>query len=227
MPEGLIAPDQAARYKEFGDWIRGCYSDGGGGLLGKVEHARRSEPGAARTELLLEFGGPTLIERVVVREDQTQGEAVRGWSVRAQLPGSVAWQEIANGTSMGNKWIVLLEKNLTVTALKTVVTKTASGGTAVLRSTSAHLCSRASSGARCRLRRGLAAGGAGTQINMLGDAKTLDECCDACSAEKACVLFVAKTQPIDGHTCMLYSATNSSADKAVAGAVSGTPQRRA
>ena len=34
-PDGLIAADQAARYKEFGAWIRYCYE--GAGLRGKVQ----------------------------------------------------------------------------------------------------------------------------------------------------------------------------------------------
>jgi hypothetical protein len=47
-PEGMIAPDQAARYKEFGDWMRGCY--GGEGRQGAVEYARGSTRGLTRTE---------------------------------------------------------------------------------------------------------------------------------------------------------------------------------
>jgi hypothetical protein len=70
-PEGLIAPDQAARYKEFGDWMRGCYY--GSGVAGKVEHALGSpEAGAAQ---LVRFAAPRSIDRVVLREDQTDGQA--------------------------------------------------------------------------------------------------------------------------------------------------------
>ena len=35
-PEGLIAPDQVERYKEFGDWQRGCYS--GAGQVGALSY---------------------------------------------------------------------------------------------------------------------------------------------------------------------------------------------
>jgi hypothetical protein len=43
-----------------------------------------------------------------------------------------AWTRIANGTSMGNKWIKLLDTNLTVSALRTVVTATARCGDLIL-----------------------------------------------------------------------------------------------
>ena len=66
------------------------------------------------------------------------------------------------------------------------MTKTARGGTARLRST-----------AVCTLRLDVAAGGAGSQVNMLGDAKTLDECCDACTTDVTCALFVALPQALE------------------------------
>ena len=127
---------------------------------------------------------------------------------------------------MGNKWIKLLDQNVTVTALKTVVTATfPSGSVAKLRSLSAHRCSRATTYAQCTLKENFAAGGAGASTQLLGDAKTIDECCDACSSDHTCQLFVAFPQPIDGHTCMLYTALNASADQVVKGAISGSPQR--
>jgi hypothetical protein len=78
---------------------------------------------------------------------------------------------------------------------------------------------------QCTLRQDFAAGGAGNTTQLIGDAKTLDECCDACAGDPACKLFVGLPQKIDGHTCMLYTALNTSADRVVQGAVSGSPQR--
>jgi alpha-L-fucosidase len=145
-PEGLIAPDQVKRYKEFGDWIRACYE--GPGLLGRVEHPLGRAP-AGDTQLLT-FDPPAMIDRVVVREDQTEGQAIRAWEVHAQALRGGAWSKIANGTSMGNKWIKLLDENITVCGLKTVVTATASGGTAKLRALSGHRCARATTYAQVR-----------------------------------------------------------------------------
>ena len=65
------------------------------------------------------FDRPRVIDRIVVREDQMHGQTIRAWDVEAQLlsaSGETSWSRIANGTSMGNKWIVLLEKNVTATA---------------------------------------------------------------------------------------------------------------
>lgn len=111
-PEGLIAPDQVARYKEFGDWMRGCYY--GSGVAGKAEHQLGS-PEAGSTQLV-QFDAPQTIDRVVIREDQTEGQAIRGWSVQGEVGGK--WTPLANGSSVGNKWITLLASNVTVTALK-------------------------------------------------------------------------------------------------------------
>lgn len=140
-------------------------------------------------------------------------------------PQGGEWSRIANGTSIGNKWIKLLDQNISVTALRTVVTATSAGTMAKLRSLSAHRCSRATTYAQCTLKHNFAAGGAGNHTQLLGDAKTIDECCDACNSDHTCRLFVALPQPIDGHTCMLYTAFNTSADQVVSGAISGSPQR--
>eukprot|EP01052_Picozoa_sp_SAG31_P022992 SAG31_NODE_1861_length_7044_cov_169.866379_1_plen_569_part_00 len=227
--EGIISPKHAARYAEFGQWQRGCYDAGGTGMVGIAEHALGSEE--AGSTQLLKLDRPRMIDRVVVREDQTQGQTILQWEVQAQLSphsskvvSSMAWTRIANGTSMGNKWIVLLEKNLTVSAIRTVATTTAPGTTARIRSTSAHLCSRAKANETCNIRQDWAADGVGNSTNRNGDAKTIAECCDSCTKTKGCALFVAKPNPIDGHGCILWSATGVGG-QVIKGAVTGTPQR--
>ena len=161
--EGIISPKHAARYAEFGAWRRGCYGTGSPGMVGIAEHSRGSEDASGIQTVT--FGGPRVIDRVVVREDQTQGQTIWAWDVEAQLPssgqGQSSWTRIANGTSMGNKWIVLLEKNLTVSAIRAVATATAPGTAARIRSTSAHLCSRAIPNATCSLRQDWVADGVG------------------------------------------------------------------
>jgi hypothetical protein len=113
-----------------------------------VDHPLGRAP-AGDTQLLT-FDPPAMIDRVVVREDQTEGQAIRAWEVHAQALRGGAWSKIANGTSMGNKWIKLLDENITVCGLKTVVTATASGGTAKLRALSGHRCARATTYAQVR-----------------------------------------------------------------------------
>ena len=60
------------------------------------------------------------------------------WEVQGEVGGK--WTVLANGSSVGNKWITLLESNVTVTALKATVTASAPGGTGKIRATSGHLC---------------------------------------------------------------------------------------
>ena len=165
-----------------------------------MEHELGSAPNPlGREELLLTLTTPSTIDRVVLREDQTDGQMIQGWSVSAQFStttttttaaaaaaGAAAagaassasastalvaaatandhdeWTVIANGTSIGNKWITLLAENVTgVTALKATVTRSLGPpGAAKLRSLSAHLCSRAGKASKtCSLRQNWAANG--------------------------------------------------------------------
>jgi len=220
-PEGIIPPDHAKRYAEFGAWQRGCYDKGSAGMVGIAEHVRGSEH-AGPTQTLT-FGGPVTIDRIVVREDQTEGQTINTWVVEAQMLSSHGnWTQIANGTSMGNKWITLLDKNLTVSAIRTVATGTFEGAKARIRSTSAHRCSRSIPSGKCNLRQDWAADGVGNSTNRNGDAKTIAECCEACSKMTGCALFVATPNAIDGHGCILWSATGVGG-KTVKGAVTGSP----
>ena len=228
-PDGVIAPLHAQRYAEFGAWRRGCYDAGSAGIAGIAEHARGSEH-AGPTQYL-HFDRPTTIDRVVVREDQTEGEVISAWVVEAQMvadstpPGVTgAWTRIANGTSMGNKWITLLDTNLTVSAVRSRATATFEGGQARIRSTSAHLCSRSTPSAKCNLRQDWVADGVGNSTNRDGDAKTIAQCCAACSKLKGCALFVATPNSIDGHSCVLWSRTGAGHGKVVKGAVTGSPR---
>ena len=43
------------------------------------------------------------------------------------------------------------------------------------------------------------ADGVGNSTNRNGDAKTIAECCDACTKMPGCALFIAKPNAIDGH----------------------------
>lgn len=81
-PSGLVAQDQLARYREFGDWMRDCYE--GHGRLGGIDYPLFSTTDQTsgssgettgtdtRESLELRWGAPRLIDRVVLREDQVQ-----------------------------------------------------------------------------------------------------------------------------------------------------------
>ena len=149
-----------------------------------------------------------------------------GWSVQAQLDGGdvgagVAWQEIANGTSIGNKWITLLPFNISVLALRTVVT--ASAAPAKLRKLSAHMCSRANATKTCATQQDFAANGVGP-TPLVG--VSIGGCCSACERAPQCALFVHLPggEGQQAQRCTLFNAS-SVGGKTVVGAVTGSPPR--
>jgi hypothetical protein len=131
------------------------------------------------------------------------------------------WQEIANGTSIGNKWITLLPVNISVVALRTVVTASAAAPT--LRALSAHMCSRASVSKTCATQQNFEANGVGRQAELQG--ASISRCCTACEEEPGCALFV-HMPPTNGkqQMCTLFNASSVGGQRVV-GAVSGSPPR--
>jgi len=94
-PEGVLDDAAVARYREFGDWVRGCYGPG--------KEANATGPVKGST-VEMSLNGAT-IDRVVLREDQSAGELVRNYTL--QLLSSGGWQHVSSGTSVGNKRIDL------------------------------------------------------------------------------------------------------------------------
>eukprot|EP00933_Yihiella_yeosuensis_P015404 TRINITY_DN13443_c0_g2_i1.p1 TRINITY_DN13443_c0_g2~~TRINITY_DN13443_c0_g2_i1.p1 ORF type:complete len:486 (+),score=82.37 TRINITY_DN13443_c0_g2_i1:23-1459(+) len=93
--DGLVEPSHAARYKEFGDWIRKCYS------------APIAETAGSETliELHLPENSPP-IDRVMIREDLTKGQRVRDFQVEYQSDDEAGkWKTFSEGHSIGNKRI--------------------------------------------------------------------------------------------------------------------------
>ena len=92
---GNVAAEQAARYKEFGDWIRNCY----GTPLKETNGSITSEGG--KLSLSVDNGS---FDRVMIREDLSKGQRIREFAII--INGVVD----TNSTSIGNKRIVLLKK---------------------------------------------------------------------------------------------------------------------
>ena len=143
--------------------------------------------------------------------------------MQARLNGSAGeWQEIANGTAIGNKWITLLPFNLSVVAVRAVVT--ASAAPPKLRTLSAHVCSRASTTGTCATQQDFAANGVGPR-QLAG--VSISGCCAACEKAPSCALFVhLPAENKRKQTCTLFNAA-SVGGKMVVGAVSGSPPRSA
>ena len=144
--------------------------------------------------------------------------------MQAQIPGSAAWTAIANGTSIGNKWITLLPVNYTVTALKAVVTA-AAASSAKLRSVAGHLCPRSGRSKQCTLRKDWLANGVGGKVQAEGGVE-LGACCAACTAAKGCAFFTLLPSARPGvGKCTLFTAS-SAGGHAVTGAYTGSPPTR-
>ena len=134
---GLIPPAYAQRYKELGDFIRSCY---GNPMTPSEYHV--SDNSFVHT---LEFNGaPTTVDRSVLREDQSNGQVIRGYTIQVQLNNATTadqWITVAQGTSIGNKKIDLWKAGpLLVNAVRFNVTSALD--TPVLRSFGVYLCNQ-------------------------------------------------------------------------------------
>lgn len=195
--EGTMREDHLQRYQEFGDWLRSCYD---------APVATVSAPEGSRATLEIPAGAE--IDRVVIEEDQTDGERIRSYSV------AVDGVEVASGESVGNKRIHLFNASA-VKGRQLVLEVT--GDAPRLARVSAHNCSRSPAPQGC---------------NYLSDFryKTVDEitiktvqhssaeaCCAACRADTECAVFVLDAEKL----CTLLSA-NQGGD-AEKGTLSGSP----
>ncbi len=87
---GLVAPDHAARYREFGDWIRSCYG---------TPVATTSGNGTV-FQLNLTSYMPA-VDRIQIRENQAYGQRIRAYYVEYLAAGHVEWVHWFQGTSVG------------------------------------------------------------------------------------------------------------------------------
>ena len=99
---GLIPANYAARYAQLGGVIRSCY----------VDQVIQPDTGACDDGLCVyTFDSPVSVDRVVLMEDQTQGQVIRGYTVEGVVVGGVAavaddsWQALSSGSSVGHKKI--------------------------------------------------------------------------------------------------------------------------
>jgi hypothetical protein len=137
---GLIPAEYAARYKQLGDFIRSCYCS-------PVAHGS-THINADVGIYFMSFECPTPIDRIVVMDDQTNGQVIREYEVNAKIMDAtggngtlnVPFTIVSNGTSVGHKKIDLFAKAMTVTEV--VVKATRFADVPVWRSVEAYLCDR-------------------------------------------------------------------------------------
>eukprot|EP01052_Picozoa_sp_SAG31_P020997 SAG31_NODE_1602_length_7780_cov_8.304699_2_plen_325_part_00 len=100
--DGLIASDQVKAYKRFGDWIRRCYGSAVASISGSV---------AANQTLHVRIPTGARVDRVMMKEDQINGQVIRAYDVEAQFPDGT-WTRMSNGYSIGNKRIDVIGLSL-------------------------------------------------------------------------------------------------------------------
>lgn len=136
---GLILARYAARYKQLGDFIKSCYDSPVNAL-----HTQNATDGGTYT---LKFDYPTSVDRIMLMEDQTNGQVIRSYQVWAKVVDDgvsdgtldVPWTQVSNGTSIGHKKIDLFDEAVTVME---VLVNTTFVDTPKWRSVSLHLCDR-------------------------------------------------------------------------------------
>lgn len=95
-PNGTLAPQHVALAEQLGAWLRGCYG-------AAPAAAGAMAPGA--TALVVPVAGAggaghAIVDRVRLREDQTQGQIVRAYNISATLVGGGSLL-VASGSSVG------------------------------------------------------------------------------------------------------------------------------
>ncbi|KAJ5174046.1 Glycoside hydrolase family 29 [Penicillium coprophilum] len=134
---GAISKEHAARYKELGDFINSCY---GKPVAGKAAHSSNE-----KGEYIIKLEKPTNIDRIVLMEDQTNGQVIRSYQVHAKIlenqdansAADVTFKLLSNGTSIGHKKIDIFDKAVLATE---ILVKTKYVDIPKWKSVSLHLC---------------------------------------------------------------------------------------
>jgi alpha-L-fucosidase len=77
---GSIPKEHAARYKELGDFISSCYS--------KPIEGDAANSSNQKGEYTIKLDRLTDIDRIVLMEDQTNGQVIRSYQVHAKIVDS-------------------------------------------------------------------------------------------------------------------------------------------
>jgi alpha-L-fucosidase len=92
-PNGTVAPQHAALLAQLGAFLRGCYGSA-------PAAAGAMAAGATQLTVAPAGGGSARVNRLRLREDQTDGQLVRAYNVTAALAGGGSIV-VAHGTSVG------------------------------------------------------------------------------------------------------------------------------
>jgi|EP01043_Picozoa_sp_COSAG02_P036674 alpha-L-fucosidase len=214
---GQLPLESIQRYKELGDWIRGCY----GNPVATLAAAPINVSSGGNVTMLVSSSEP--IGRVVLMEDQRQGQRIRSFKVEImhstveKHSSGDAWETVLTAQSIGHKRIIAL--NTSSVLAKVRLTMLESIGTATIRSMAVFAskgCALAPAppAVPCELVENYEY--KGVAINTFSG-QNVSGCCDACRKDMHCVGFARK---VSGQ-CELFKALSGSS--VVNGSTSGSP----
>ena len=133
---GSVPPDQAAAAVALGTYVRHCYAKAAvASVTSKV-----GAPNA--TNITIAPPKPTAVDRVQIREEQSKGQLVREFELTATLANGTAVLLCPDrASSIGNKYICVMEAPLIVASLSLSVKRTMAGKAARITQFAAFYCS--------------------------------------------------------------------------------------
>jgi len=113
---GAVPAPALELFTQLGAWVRLCYG-------------RPAASVAPPPSLVVELALPpaTLLDRLVLMEDQAAGEQVLAFEVSVRLAASGAWAPVGAGSAMGHKRILRLDWAAAADLVRVNVTRTRSG----------------------------------------------------------------------------------------------------
>eukprot|EP01043_Picozoa_sp_COSAG02_P067010 COSAG02_NODE_10617_length_1899_cov_2.062222_1_plen_295_part_00 len=145
QPNGLLHPLHVATYKALGQWIQECYysSNNTGGRVANTSALQMRWLQQGTDTLLLLLDEPAFVNRIVLQEELSRGQAVRAWQVEGEVAnqhGTGSWALLASGQSIGNKRIAVLTNATVLTALRLRIVHAAAELVSI-KNFAAHFCS--------------------------------------------------------------------------------------
>ena len=113
--DGLVQDSHAKAYAALGGWVRECY----GAPLAVTTRAVEGDGGKWSYDVAVPAG--TVFDRFQLREDIVVGQRVRHYTVSMAEGGGGDFKQLYEGQSIGTKWIILLDNNVTTTAIATTL----------------------------------------------------------------------------------------------------------
>ena len=164
--------------------------------------------GAASANATIELEVPTSAsaDRVVLQEDQTEGQLITGYVVEA-LQASGTWEQVAKGESIGNKAIQLFQNpnGVNTTKYRLRVTDAFEGliDQAIVKSFSVYACDRAANNTGCSYKKDTVATFDKAMVINTAPASSPSKCCSLCTSKSNCAAFVVSPTAV----CTTLSAT--------------------